>query len=560
MLGKPIKRQNSVKNVAAILTQRHHLNDPLHMSATKPFSIKVIGAFDLFDQNGKSVRPTGRKDSAILAMLALTRNHRQTRTWLQDKLWGDRGPAQGAASLRQALTTIRAILNTDEEIIHSDRTWVWLDPDQIDFDHDDRGLFGEILRGFDLKEEGFNEWLRETKSSYEAKKTGWSMLDAREQPDRRWHLDIAPVRTGEDNLSDIGEAMTDSLTEALSVVGVHAMIDRREAPEAPDPRATDIVVTTRVVSFGGGCLLSLRATDGFGSLRWQVRRETDAHDWSSLRAVQIELTQLFEDFVIRTEAGSLIGARWSAHSNGCQALMGILAPGTIPLREIAQCSEAAIAANEKGIYHALLGFSQLLLFGEREMLKDLDADVVMQSFRTAMRLSPENGLVHALAGHSYGFILHDLERNKEMTEEAVRLLPNSGACQIFHAISSVYTTDYEKAVHAACKAVSLCRGTLAQPMARSSELFAKLMAGDNDGAIRAGEMSLEAILFRPTIVDLMTAYARAGRFKDGRKKLRLLVNREPNLSTDLIRSSDYPIVNAEHRDAIVTAAKQLGLN
>lgn len=542
------------------MTQRRELTDAQHMIVAKPFSIKVIGAFDLLDRTGKSVRPSGRKDSAILAILALTRNHRQTRTWLQDKLWGDRGPAQGAASLRQALTTIRNILNTDAEIINADRTWVWLDPDKLEFDHHEAKASGDVLRGFDIKEEGFNDWLRETRASYKNEKTAWGIADVHKQPDRRWHLGVANANFGDDHLFEIGEMMTDSLTESLSVVGVSAVIDWRATPEASEPRATDIIVKTRVVSFGGGCLMSLRATDGFGNLRWQVRRETDASNWSSLRATQIELTQLFQDFVVRTEASSLRGARWSAHTNGCQALMGILAPGTVPLREIAQCSEAAIAANEKGIYHALLGFSQLLLFGEREMLKDLDADVVMQSFRTALRLSPDNGLVHALAGHSYGFLLHDLERNKEMTSEAVRLLPNSGACQVFHAISSVYTCDYQAAVLAACKAVNLCRGTLVQPMARSSELFAKLMVGDNEGAIRAGEMSLEAIMFRPTIVDLMTAYARAGRLEDGRNKLRLLVNREPDLSTDLIRSDDYPIVNNEHRAAVADAARQLGLS
>ena len=98
------------------------------MHSGKLFSIKVRGAFDLFDRHGQSVRPAGRKDCALLAMLALTGTHRQTRTWLQEKLWGDRGPAQGAASLRQALTTLRAVLNGGAEVLRADRTWVWLDP------------------------------------------------------------------------------------------------------------------------------------------------------------------------------------------------------------------------------------------------------------------------------------------------------------------------------------------------------------------------------------------------------------------------------------------------
>jgi hypothetical protein len=529
------------------------------MIVTKPFSVKVVGAFDLLDRKGNSVRPIGRKDCAIVAILALTRNHRQTRTWLQDKLWGDRGPAQGAASLRQSLTTIRGLLNREEEVLHADRTWVWFDSDKLDFDHVAADASGEILRGLDLRDEGFNDWLRETRSTFETRRTRWGAVEVPDQPDRRWHLDVVHARAGDEAIGEIGDLVCDGLAEAVSVLGVHAVVDRRANTEAPTPRATDFVVRTRALRIGTGCVLSVSITDGFGALRWQVRREADATKWSSLVAIQVEIAQLFQDFVIRTEAESLRGGRWSAHSNGCQALMGILAPGSVPLREIAQCSEAAIAANEQGIYHALLGFSQLLLFGERECLEELDADIVMQNFRNALRLSPGNGLVQALSGHSHGFLLRELGRNADMTKEAVRLLPGSGACWLFRSISLGYCGRYTEAVQASIRAVSLCNGTLAHPMARSSELFARLMAGDNDGAIRAGEISLEAILFRPTVVDLMTAYVRAGRLQDGRKKLRLLINREPDLSTELIKSNDYPIVNPAHRAAVAEAAQKLGL-
>jgi tetratricopeptide (TPR) repeat protein len=239
--------------------------------------------------------------------------------------------------------------------------------------------------------------------------------------------------------------------------------------------------------------------------------------------------------------------------------MGILVPGSVPISEIVRCSEAAIASNEKGIYHALLGFGHLLLYGEREKLIAPDVDEVMKSFRTALRLSPENGLVQGLAGHSYGYLLRDLERNALMTREAVRLLPGSGPSWSFRAISLAYCGRYDEAVRAASNAVFLSRGTAMQPLTQSTELFARLMAGDVNGAILAGEAALDGIVFRPTIVDLMTAYARAGRIEDGRAKLGLLVQREPNLSLELLKSQDYPIVNPAHRAAVIEAANQLGL-
>lgn len=523
----------------------------------KPIFVKVLGAFDVTDRQFFSLRPSGRKECALIAILSLTRTHRQTRTWLQEKLWGDRGPAQAAASLRQSLTVLRGLFNGYGDVICADRTWVWLDPALVDFDHLSPGAVGEVLRGFDLREEGFNEWLRDTRAEFANCAVNAGSDDTAMSLERLWHI-AEPVYTGAQGQADgICDFVHESLVEALAVIGVNAAIGRETPTVAP--RAADMIVRLRGIQFGGSCILSLSVTDGFGALKWQIRREVEHTSWPDIRAVQIELSEMFQDFVLRTEASALRGSRWSAHANGCQALLGVLVPGSISLREITRCSEAAIAADEKGVYHALLGFSRLLFFGERETRTVPDADEVMQSFRAALRLSPGNGLVQALAGHSYGFLMRDLDRNAAMTAEAVRLLPGSGACWLFRAISLVYCGRYSEAVTAAKHAVSLCRGTQAQPLALSTELFARLMVGDTFGAIRAGEASLDAIVFRPTIIDLMTAYALEGRVSEGRAKLELLIAREPDLSIDMLSSTDYPIVNTTHRALITEAAGRLGL-
>ena len=69
--------------------------------------IALIGAFRVLAPDGEDLTPRGRKARALLAILALTPTRRRSRPALQDKLWSDRGPAQGAASLRQTLTEIR---------------------------------------------------------------------------------------------------------------------------------------------------------------------------------------------------------------------------------------------------------------------------------------------------------------------------------------------------------------------------------------------------------------------------------------------------------------------
>jgi DNA-binding SARP family transcriptional activator len=73
--------------------------------------ICVIGAFRvLAPHHRQELTPGGRKARALLAILALTPTRRRSRSALQDKLWSDRGPEQGAASLRQTLSEIRRAL------------------------------------------------------------------------------------------------------------------------------------------------------------------------------------------------------------------------------------------------------------------------------------------------------------------------------------------------------------------------------------------------------------------------------------------------------------------
>lgn len=523
------------------------------------YTLKVLGAFDLLDETGKSVRPSGRKECAILAMLALTANHRQTRTWLQDKLWGDRGPAQGSASLRHALSKLRGILNTQGEVIRADRTWVWLEPSRIQFDHLKHGAAGEVLRGFDLRDEGFNEWLRDARVQHANRDILATTADLPPHTDRCWYFN-RPTTGNDERLIDFGQVVFDGMMESGLVVGLGTAVDLRTGVPVADPRATDMIVRVHLTRLGSDGLASVTVTDGFGTLKWQVRREVSFRSWVSLKAVQVDIAVQFQDFVIRSEAERRAIADWSAHVNGCQALMGLMVPGSMPLEEIIRCSEAAIAAEEKGLYHALLGQAQLRKHGEREETSTMDLDEIMGSNRTSLAMSPENGLVQALTGHSFGFFLRDLDRNAEMTREAARLLPGNGLCRIFRTISLIYIGKFREAVESADLAVMLCRGTLAYAQARSAQLFARLMAGDTRGAIRSGEEAVDALNYRPTVTDLMVAYAAEGRIEDGRAKLRTLYRREPDLSLDMLRSPDYPIVNATHRAQIIAAAGQLGLH
>lgn len=311
------------------------------MSGETLFSIQVLGAFDVTDVHGRSVRPSGRKDCALVAVLALTRGHRQTRTWLQDKLWGERGPAQGAASLRQSLNSLRAVFNRGAEIVCTDRTWVWLEPRHLSFDHEMPGAQGEVLRGFDLREEGFNEWLREARSEFAARDARPGLLDVPAQADRRWYLDPQGCGTREVAVREVSDLVCDGIVDALSTIGLGALIDCRLValtPSTTPPRATDMIVRPRVIRFGRGCIVSVTVYDGFGSLRWQVRRELQSMRWPSLRDLEFEIAHLIQAFAMRTEATPC------ATSAGVRTPMAVRRSWEFSCRERCPCARSCDAA------------------------------------------------------------------------------------------------------------------------------------------------------------------------------------------------------------------------
>src|SRR3954447_12004927 len=103
----------------------------------------VIGAFRVLTHDGQDLTPRGRKARALLAILALTPSRRRSRPALQDKLWSDRGPEQGAASLRQTLTEIRKALGERyRDCLVSDLHGIGLAEGRVAVDLDDVDLAG----------------------------------------------------------------------------------------------------------------------------------------------------------------------------------------------------------------------------------------------------------------------------------------------------------------------------------------------------------------------------------------------------------------------------------
>ena len=129
------------------------------------FALEIMGPFRLRGPDGARIDIPSKKGQALIAMLAMAGGGERTRSWLQNQLWGSRGPEQAQASLRNALSHLRAIINQDgHTLLFADHARVWLDLAQIEVDARaiENPSRDTLLEGLDIPgEEGFEDWLRE---------------------------------------------------------------------------------------------------------------------------------------------------------------------------------------------------------------------------------------------------------------------------------------------------------------------------------------------------------------------------------------------------------------
>ena len=137
--------------------------------------LDLAGPLRLTDAHGTDVTPTLRKGQALLALVATSPGLRRSRTWLQDKLWSDRGPTQGAASLRQCLCRLRAAMGKHAACLKSGPNWIALDCARVHVrtqthaaDHDGHV---EFLEGLDIGDPEFEDWLRDQRMLYSERST-----------------------------------------------------------------------------------------------------------------------------------------------------------------------------------------------------------------------------------------------------------------------------------------------------------------------------------------------------------------------------------------------------
>src|SRR5262245_24735082 len=141
-------------------------------------TLQLLGGFAVRLGSGQALSLGTRKAQALVAYLAVPPGRAHSRDKLASLLWGDTGEEQARQSLRQTLVVLRRALPTGRPpILIVDRDSLALAPTAIEVDvqaferlaaggsakalDEAMGHYhGDLLEGFRVNEEPFEDWLR----------------------------------------------------------------------------------------------------------------------------------------------------------------------------------------------------------------------------------------------------------------------------------------------------------------------------------------------------------------------------------------------------------------
>lgn len=226
--------------------------------------LRLHGPFMAFWADRRPCRIAGTKQQALLALLAAAPDHARTRTWLIARLWSESDETQGRRNLRQLLHGLRATLaDRYVDIVGSEGDLLYLRPQH--FAITGRPSDGEFLEGFDLLEEGFEDWMREQRQAAVVAPALSVGEGATSSDDRtRYRIAVMPfAEAGSDIDAGVGDMMAHQLSVSFARSGLADAISHlssRQIASEPGVGTPDVDFRLTGRCYGAGSDITIDAT------------------------------------------------------------------------------------------------------------------------------------------------------------------------------------------------------------------------------------------------------------------------------------------------------------
>jgi tetratricopeptide (TPR) repeat protein len=545
------------------------------MAVHSKIEIKLLGPFRIRKGDGEDCTPRGRKACALMAMLALSKENKRSRVWIQDKLWGSRGKEQGAASLRQSLSEIRRALGIERTCVVADNYSVSLVPDSfvIDLDGDAATRpedIGELLEGFDIAEEGFEDWLREqrrhlSEARVNASREHWAGKRSTEgvvpRPPRGRILLVRGDHGPRGDASILADSLVDSVAKTIAELAAATILDRRATDPAAAPSdEADAAGTLSLHSEVVGSetkqtvrftLLQVPANTLAWSSTLQLsgKKDTDLNNPAVLRCINLVVNVAIDQLM------RINGENPQRMASSAMCYSGILRMyrlGKINFEAADKLFASAFDIEPRGIYLAWRAYLRTFLLAERQYSCRQTIELEAFDFmHRALESEPHNSYVAALSAHVHAMMRRSYVAAYELAERSVLLNhanPIGWACL---GIAKSYLGKSEEGFRHTLLARTIASSSPFRYQLDALSCIAGTMAGEIEKATRLGEASHAlAPQFAPPLRYLSALYAHGKQHDLSAAIVRKLQAIEPDFSYDSLRDTGYPAAGL-HRTPII---------
>jgi tetratricopeptide (TPR) repeat protein len=559
------------------------------MNAVPRLEIHLSGPFRIADGEGGDITPRGKRAKALIALLATAKNGVRSRKWIQEKLWSDRGPDQGAASLRQELTELRRhFKSAGVELISADREVIQLDLSSAIIDiHDTEGdaPTQDLLEGLDLCDPEFEDWLRDERRHWEAAaerrartpvpavvlpqpKPAEAIRAVLARPCVALLADFAPSL--DPGSCALGNLFLDLVARSFLAFDAVDLIDLRV------DRAPPAVLSATA---GPDWILqvSAAAVAGLTTLSVQLRRVEDRLVlWSQTRRFardaplgpeDADLGSFVNDAVFAT-LDQIVKPEWPRDEARHEAAR--LAIGAI--YQIFRLTDANLDAAErmllrayelerKSSYLGWLLFLSTTRLGERRVGRSGSFHEQARDYaRRAVESDPFNPITLALTAHAYSFIFHEYEYALDLADRAVAANPMLAIARDLRALTLGYLGEVERGYADALVARALGGPPPYRYCIDTTCCILATLRGQFDEGISHGRRVLaQQPNYLPALRYTASCQGHSGMTEAAFATLAKIHELEPDFSLELLRDRDYPIAGVLGISVIEKGLSRIGL-
>lgn len=529
--------------------------------------INVSGVFSVRSACGDDITPKGPKSRALVAVLALSPGHRATRVWLRSLLWEDKADEQAGAGLRQMLRALRVAFGPELPLIGSDRYAVWLDDALCSVRRTRANGAEELLQGFDIGGEAFEDWLREQRQLPPERKpaepfseTTSSFSIAR----RPWGV-VGPVQTAIEGSQahKIGIALTDQVIAALRAFDFVDVLDQRDTisdqlSSKPGMLEADphFSVQTRAVGlFDEVQIAVIVSAPRTNKVLWtQVTRvprscAEPGDDMQMAALVARTVTALSDVVVSRIEVGRpcLLAA---VHQFFSQSSAGFHSA----------CEAFEAIADHSPVAHAWGAYA--LTVSQAERLSKSDPalnELITHHCRKAIESDRFNPIVNALVGHVHMLRFKRLDQAARYHNIAAQSHTKLPLALTFRAIFENYSGNHKAARAFSTLSTQLAPTTPYQFLTDTPLMLSSALTGDYQRAlVVGGRMLFERPRYLGVMRHMAACLALSGQVDKAGEMVATIRKLDPQFTRDGILDPQYPLPAADSVGLLSDAFQVMG--